>query len=237
MKNQYFADKRDFFKYTLLLDLHEQVSAIEQLVSVLMLTENDSTNEGRFTKYGCGKMRAELYRFLQGQLKVESRKVAAIRSLMREQKVDYLPYKDDEYFTDESRTAYFTELAALRLESAIVFFDPDIGLETGTSSYMRRCGTEKYLFYRELQTVADAIAPTNLLVVYQHLQKDSRKHERDLRLRADKISERLRVHQTSYVTDGDIAFLVTSHDDEIREQAFGCLRGFGDRHHDVHLGP
>jgi len=45
MKNQYFGDKRDFFKYDLSIELCERIP-LKQFTFIPMLTENDGTKEG-----------------------------------------------------------------------------------------------------------------------------------------------------------------------------------------------
>ena len=51
MKNQYFGDKRDYFKWNLILALTETQGSNKSLVYLPMLTPHDSTQEGRFTVY------------------------------------------------------------------------------------------------------------------------------------------------------------------------------------------
>lgn len=63
MKNQFFADRRDFFKYDLLLELLEG-GQLSGLTLVPMLTPDDGGPDGRFTRYRCGNRRAGLYKFL-----------------------------------------------------------------------------------------------------------------------------------------------------------------------------
>jgi hypothetical protein len=61
MKNQYFGDKRDFFKYNLLLDLLECLD-LATLTFIPMLTPDYGTNEGHFKSYKCKDRRRLKFR-------------------------------------------------------------------------------------------------------------------------------------------------------------------------------
>lgn len=67
--------------------------------------------------------------------------------------VKYLPYRDSEYFQNPSRVEYFEGVPTDWLAQAVVFFDPDVGLQTGSPFYMQRHGAEKYLMYADLCSV------------------------------------------------------------------------------------
>jgi hypothetical protein len=50
------------------------------------------------------------------------------------------------------------------LAGSVVFFDPDIGLQTGTVGYMRGKGAEKYLLYSDIRAVWDSHHTTATLM-------------------------------------------------------------------------
>ena len=84
MKNQYFADKRDFLKYDLLLELFDALPEINLLTSILMLTENDQTREGKFKQYPVGGGRKYLHAFLWGCIERGSFDVRNLREFFSE---------------------------------------------------------------------------------------------------------------------------------------------------------
>ncbi len=106
MKHQYFADRRDFLKHELLLDLADQHPSPGGLLSLLMLTPNDDTAEGSVRTYEQGLRRRELFEFLKGCLVAGTRNVSLLRGFMRQAGVDYQPYLDDHYFEDVHRAAH-----------------------------------------------------------------------------------------------------------------------------------
>ena len=72
MKNQYFGDRRDLFKYDLLLDVVESHGA-NRLTFVPMLTPNDDSGEGRLTQSDSRGRRVAVFEFLKGSLESGTR--------------------------------------------------------------------------------------------------------------------------------------------------------------------
>lgn len=210
MKHQYFADRRDFLKYELLLDLANVYSLPVRLLSLLMLTPNDDSAEGSVKTYEQGLRRRELFVFLKSCLAAGNRDVSRLRAFMRQVGVDYYPCRDDAYFTDAARSDYFVAGAAAARDHSVIFFDPDIGLETGTRNYMCRNGLEKYLMYADVSIVANAAPRDAVFVVYQHLQKHKGRVRADIKDRCLRLCHAVGSSSTAFVTDRDVAFLVTS---------------------------
>ena len=63
MKNQYFADQRDFLKYDLLVEVVENTPGICRLTNIPMLTPNDDTGEGDVLSYDEGTRRSDIFHF------------------------------------------------------------------------------------------------------------------------------------------------------------------------------
>ena len=137
MKNQYAGDVRDFHKYDLLLDL---VEGYRQLTNVIMLTPDDKTGEGCKKKYECGTRRADLHAFLATHTDVKN-----LPKLFVGRGFAYNHY--DKSFSHESRDDYFDSIPSEWLQQALVFCDPDIGLEQDRA-YSRRV-PDKYIWFEE----------------------------------------------------------------------------------------
>ncbi len=230
MKHQYFADRRDFLKYELLLDLVDQHPSSGRLLSVLMLTPNDDTAEGNVRTYEQGLRRRELFEFLKCCLAAGTRNVSLLRSFMRQVRVDYQPYLDDHYFEDTYRGEYFRACAAAAGERSLIFFDPDIGLETGKPGYMRRNGIEKYLMYDDVSMVTRAAPPDSIIVVYQHLQNDKNRIRDDIDTRCRGLCKAVGSSSTTFVTDRDVAFLVTGSEAKSNLWARQAVSSHGVKH-------
>ncbi|MBL8136207.1 MAG: hypothetical protein JNL48_06270, partial [Acidobacteria bacterium] len=122
--------------------------------------------------------------------------------------VKYLPYRDSEYFQNPSRVEYFEGVPTDWLAQAVVFFDPDVGLQTGSPFYMQRHGAEKYLMYADLCSVWARASEDSLFVVYQHLQNDATKRAGDLERRCHELMSHLATQSVWAVQWTDVALVV-----------------------------
>jgi hypothetical protein len=230
MKNQYFADRRDFLKYELLLDLVEGHPSPGRLLSILMLTPNDDTAQGGVTTYDQGLRRRDLFEFLRRCLAAGNRDVSLLRGFMRQVGVDYLPHLDDSYFEDAGRSAYFDACATAARDCPLIFFDPDVGLETDTLAYMRGNGIDKYLMYADVAVIAEVASADSVLVVYQHLQRNKSRIRDDLDTRCRRLCRAVGSSSTTFVTDSDVAFLVTGCGVKSNRWASQAIWSHGARH-------
>jgi hypothetical protein len=174
MRNELFADEHDFAKYDLLLEIIEKTPHISKLASFVMLGPDKNNLQGSRTDYGPGLRRHRLHAFLQDCIQGRNgrqRKLSELRQFMATY-CEYLPYGDDNpsAFSHTNRDAYFANAQDKDFENALVFFDPDTGLETRNESSMKDKPGE-YLFWKELETVfkrATQVHPESLFGVYQH---------------------------------------------------------------------
>lgn len=230
MKDQYFADRRDFVKYELLLDLVELLPGRPKLTFIPMLTQADGTKEGSVTRYDLGNRRPHLFHFLQAALNSERRELRQLHTFMRDSGITFYLHPDGEYFQHDRRDKYFGEVQGKELAAAVVFFDPDIGLETGSISYMRRQGFEKYLFYDDVRSVVERAPEDAIIVLYQHLQRDQTRVLADIRTRCSRLVAILGQSSIGYTKDRDVAFLVFSKSQNLHCQVLALM----ERHSHVH---
>jgi hypothetical protein len=133
VKDQYFADKRDFFKWDFLEDLLDGCPELKCFANITMLTPPDDSKEGNLKAYEVGHRREALYKFLQSCLIEGRQKVSGMRDYFQGKRFSYFPYRDsaETPYTFESRDDYFAKIPQEKLQQALVFFDPDIGLQAG----------------------------------------------------------------------------------------------------------
>jgi hypothetical protein len=211
VKNQYFGDRRDLFKYDLLADLAGCLPD-SRLVFIPMLTPNDDSGEGGLIAYGRGTRRGSLVDALRDAVASGIRDIQTLRNLMPSFGVQFMPHRDASYFPDVDRVEYFAAVPTQWLAASVVFFDPDIGLQTGTVRYMRGKGAEKYLLYSDLRAVLERATDSSVFVVYQHLQKDATKRAGDLQRRLRDLTTQVGVSVAWAIQWGDVAFLVMVRD-------------------------
>lgn len=218
MKDQYFADKRDFFKWDFLEDILDGIAELKSFTNITMLTPPDDSREGNLKGYGPGNRREQLYSFLQGCLNDSKQKVSEMRTYFQDKRFNYYPHRDNDQFayTHESREDYFLSVPEDALRQALVFFDPDIGLNAGSLGYMRRSGINKYLFDESLSAVAKRISDDSVIVVYQHLQRDRNRFWDDVEERCGRFRDLVGARGATFLTDRDIVFLATSRSPVVR---------------------
>lgn len=233
LKDQYFGDRRDIFKYDLLTEIALSLPSGPTLTFVPMLTCPDGKKEGSLTAYDQDLSRDVIYSFLRDAVSTNGRRLARLRQLMPQLGVDLFLFRGDsehdQYFEHPSRDDYFVAIPDRELSRSVLFLDPDVGLETGSVSYMRRNGLEKYLFYSELERLFHRASAKTILVVYQHLQNDKRRVRDDLRRRLRAVVQALHTSSATAVSDGEVAFLVTARD-QVGEHAARVLSGYASRH-------
>ncbi len=171
MKNQYFGDINDYFKYALLRALSGR-GELRTLVA-WMLTPEDGGADGRKLGYLSQPARyrgldPELFDFLKAAVERLPRGVASIEA------VGLLPNSrfHSSLLTDDisARQGYFQLLASLYAEADWVFFDPDNGFEVSSCTYGSR-NSSKFLYWAEL---AHAYRSGLSVLVYQHFPRERR---------------------------------------------------------------
>lgn len=228
MKNQYFGDKRDFVKYGLLLDLLEGLPRVKQLTALLMLTPEDGTGEGRFTKYPAGEGRKDLAEMLSAAVKAKHRDVRHLHTFLLSKRINYHLWQDEPLFSEATRQAYFSGFPREWLKNAVVFLDPDIGLRRPTKVADEE--HPKYVMEADLAGLRPEIVENSVVVLYQHLQNDLTKAVQDLKERGARFGEALGFTQVRWIQDGHVAFLVATGNPELRAEVDTVLLRFAKTH-------
>ncbi len=224
MKNQFFADRRDFFKYDLLLEMMEKAGFIRQLSFIPLLTPNDNRIGGRLTRYECENRRRGLYEFLRNCLSNRQRDVVLLRTFFGNRNIRYSPFRDSAYFTHQTRCEYFHSIPDSSFREALLFLDPDNGLEV---SSMNSANGDKYVRYDEAKELFGRMDASSLLVIYQHLPRQNRKlfFQRLER----KLTRNLGVEDVICISDNTIAFVVLARDTRKQSQLLTLLNSYAYR--------
>lgn len=220
VQHKYFGDSRDYFKYDLIKTVLEN-TALRHYVFIPMLTEHRDDAEGKVSPKDRGDKSPDLLRFIRS---CESKRLKHWRSWVARYAESYSTVEpvDETYFSDDGRETYWKRYEHfLSMRDALVFVDPDTGLETGRPSYLRRMGREKYILNPELRTLIERLDPSSVLMLYQHLPKNKHLHGQSVNKKIEQVrSVSKLVHARAYRED-DLAFIFVSKrestDREIRE--------------------
>ena len=218
MKNQYFGDKRDLLKFSLLEALAHGIPNVDRLTCIWLLTAPSPNNDGNrhFRAHEGG---STLATFLKQCIATGRRDVRELATYMDGRPKAYFSFGDEasQYFTASSRTNYFRSIPNSALRGAVVFFDPDNGLEPGSSI------TTAHLKYAELRSVFDRMDDDSIAVVYQHLPRLAA--EIFWPRTADRVRSALKC-SVGIVASGDVGFLIALRDQVAEAQVSEILREF-----------
>lgn len=212
MKNQYFGDIRDLFKYDLILKVIQDIDLIHQLLFIPMLTENDKSTEGNKTNHSkakAGTLNDELIAYLRSCVDNNRRNISEIEKYYKSKGINLFLYQQP--FTCKTRNVYFNEIKA-RGElfcNSLVFVDPDIGMEI-------KKPTEKHILYNEIKGLYEFMNANSVLMIFQYIPYlKNRKEYRNTR-----TEELKSILQTSpvYISSNDVIFFFLAKDYQIRNQ-------------------
>ena len=219
MKDQYFGDERDYFKYDLIIDLATCLQ-IPRFTNIVMLTPPDKSSDGKFIKYRPGIRNRDLYKFLQASARKKCRSVSCLGEFFSTSKkeIEYLPYRDDTYFEGRARDEYFNAIPPCWLETAVILVDPDIGLKPRSPSLR----SNEHVLPSEIHKLKAAIGSASVLVMIQF-----RGHmhwcERFEYLKG-------KIGRFDAIYNSDIAFICLTNDHAILAKLQACLRKYATDH-------
>jgi hypothetical protein len=226
VKNQYFGDRNDFYKYDLALSLVEQVDALRAFTLVPMLTPDDERADGGPADYAkLGKLRPGLYQYLMACVADPARRrVTSLKHYMRRNvpRVRYHQHGDATYITDVPRTSYFTSISQVEMASAVILVDPDNGFEVASTS---RATERKYLRYSELGDLYRAMGRDSVLLAYQHWPRMDR--DQAFAAIVEKIADQLPdAAGPVCVSSGSVGFFALAKDEQLLSQVREVFDGY-----------
>ncbi len=211
---KYFGDSRDFFKYDLITSILEGLK-IENYVFIPMLTNHRIDNEGNRTPTMIGGKSQDLLSFLSN---CNSKSLCHWEQWLNKYTKNYKTIEpvDNIFFDDTTRAEYWASFTEhLKENSALIFLDPDTGLESGSNSYLRKMGREKYILNHEVDLLYHHLSPSSVLMIYQHLPNNKHIHEEAV---SKKLKQLLTASGDRFVCayrEDDLAFLFLTKDQVI----------------------
>lgn len=225
---KYFGDDRDYFKYDLITSVVQGLS-LQHYVYVPMLTVHRDDDEGRIAPRNIFNKSQELFEFI-GNCPTKS--LTHWRTWLAPTFVnsyDTIMPEDETYFCDERRSEYWHQCRTLiGKKNALIFVDPDTGLESGSPSYLEQKGREKYILNAELIFLIQFLHTTSILMVYQHLPRNRHEHVNAVKkkLRQVRIANSS-THSCAYRED-DLAFIFISKTSVINKELLDILTVYHD---------
>jgi hypothetical protein len=221
VKNQWFGDKNDFFKFDLALTLIDDPN-LKCFTYIPMLTTDDQPRND-------DSRRPELSHFLRSCVKAPKRNIKNLRSFMSEnyRRIEYHPYRDDKLFSHEGeeRKEYFDGIPESCLNECLILIDPDTGFDPDPAGYKDRA---EYLKYDELSDLHGRMKSSSLLLVYQHLPRS-----RDMYF--GKIGKRVRIAIGKpgpvCVSNNVVAFFIIAKDHELLNETWSIIEDYAKKNY------
>ena len=161
MRNQFYSDRKDIWKWSLLLELAGQTHHIYQ---VAMLTHDNGEHKLDMGDPGtCSEL---VYRFFDRERRRNARDIYGVEQLVNG-RVTVLSQLGREYqfYSKRCHQKYFAhviqEITAENKGKKVVFLDPDVGLEVTKSN-------DGHVLYSDVCRVWTSLSDGDYLVVYQH---------------------------------------------------------------------
>lgn len=228
LKNQYFGDTRDLFKYDLILEILLRNKFLKQFTFVPMLTENDESFHGGKTSYRqakAGTQRTELRNFLERCVSENRRNISELERFFKTykfgRKIDFAIYKKDEYFSHDTRMKYFEEINGQTLCKSVVLADPDVGLEVKSMKGKE----EKYVKYHEVKYLHNRMDKNSVLVVFQFIPRVKR--EKYFPHVCKKLKKAVNDSPICYISDNQVAFFILTKYVKVQRLIMGIICRYG----------
>lgn len=229
LKNQYFGDVKDLFKYDLVEELIRGVPELKQFAFIPMLTAPDTRNDGNKVDYKrrAGSMNRELCEYLQTRVERGVRDIVEIKKYYRTKGIPIEIYGESEYFNHRNRYFYFKGIPNGLLKNSVILLDPDNGLEIKKSN-------ERHVLRSEVADLYGRMSNTSVLVVFQHFRRE--KHELTLTKVGRELGEACGVRPL-WIYDKEIIFYLLARQHALKRQVEQVLDKYGNRYGLLKIGP
>lgn len=222
---KYFGDSRDFFKYDLITQILDEMK-IENYVFVPMLTKHRIDNEGKKTPIKNGDKSEDLHSFI-GRCNPKSLSHWEKWLIAHVENYKTVEPVDESYFEDDSRNDYWASYAELLNEkNALIFLDPDTGLQSGSNSYLKKMGRDKYILDNEIKLLHDHLDPSSLLMIYQHLPNNKNDHKKAVRKKMEQLTALNIDSLVCGYREDDLVFLFLTKKPDLFKRLYGTLKNY-----------
>lgn len=233
MKNQYFGDNRDLFKYDLITEIMLGINSLEYFTFIPMLTKNDEKNDGNmrdFEKAKAGTENNDLKKCLEKYGKNCDKNLRDFRNIRRyfdlkEIKLNIYKENSTEYFEHRIRAEYFKiENLKKFLSNPLIFIDPDNGLQ------IKNTKSNKHLLYSEVKDIYEHMDENSILMIYQHFPRARYKYkEYTPEGRSNALKEKVGMrYQPTYISDNEIIFFLLAKNNKMNNELAKVVAKYGE---------
>ena len=224
MKNQYFGDNKDLWKYDLVMEIL-RAGLVEHFTFVPMLTKPDGTNHGgkadrRHAR--AGTRNKELANFLDECINSGQKDIKPMVGFFQRYGIKMtIYYGKDGYFSHRKRQSYFAGIENELLSKSLILVDPDNGLEVKSSG-------EKHLLYSEVKALYERMDKASTLMVYQYFPRASRPDY--LNSRMQELKDKVSGDYPVCAYDNKIAFFFLTKNESLEHELIHVIGDYSKRY-------
>jgi hypothetical protein len=221
VKNQYFGDNKDLFKYDLVWKIMK-ASPVTHFTFVPMLTKPDKTKHGRKSNRNhASTPNKELMNFLDDCINKGCKDIKQIVPFFQQRGINMTIYGKDGYFSHQKRQSYFAGIENGLLSRALILIDPDNGLEVKNSG-------EKHVLYSEVKGLYERMDEDSILMIYQYFPRVS--HQQFLNGLMQELKERISGDYPVCISDSEIAFFFLTKNEPLEHSLTHLISDYAERY-------
>ena len=213
---KYYGDDRDYFKYDLISTVLEE-NGFDSYGFIPMLTEHRYDNEGNIEPEPSTCKSDELLRFIYSYSKPDLNNWEIWLKRYVSSYTTVQPINST-YIGNSGRSEYWSKFNhVISMPESLIFFDPDTGVQAGRKTRIKSEEYEKYILNEEMLLLLESLSESSAFVIYQHLQRNSKKHEADMARKIEALSNMTAEIKISAYREKDLAFLFIAKSSKIHE--------------------
>jgi len=203
---KYYGDDRDYFKYDMISFILKEI-CFENYGFIPMLTKHRYDNEGRIAPIQNDCKSIELLRFIHAHSTPDLNKWELWLQKLVSSYLTVQPINST-YFGNRNRKDYWLKFSQIiASKRSLIFLDPDTGIQAGRKTRIGHNHYEKYILNEEMSDLLKQLHETSVFIIYQHLQRDSNKHESDIMRKISELYGMAAETKIAVYREKDLAFL------------------------------
>jgi hypothetical protein len=228
MRNEFFGDNRDLFKYDLIKEVILGIQTINNFTFIPMLTKDIGKHGNQIdrNKAKAGFKNMELTTYLDNCIDNDRRNIIEISGYYKKNNIRINIYKESIYFENRTRQEYFRDIPVDLLIKSLVFVDPDNGLEIKKSD-------KKHILYKEIADIFNRME-NSILMIFQFIPRE--KHKEYIERRSNELNQ-ITGYMPIFISDDVIIFFFLTKNDELKEKSTGILKKYKNNYENLFYGP
>lgn len=221
MKNQFFGDNRDLFKYDLVYRIME-AGLVNHFTYIPMLTKGQGDACDR-KEENLGNKNDPLREFLDECIRKYVRNINQLEEFFKDKITIYKKDDEDKYFSRGQREQYFEQVPDKLLKKSLILVDPDNGLEP------RKGAKKEHVQCSDIKKLYERMDENSILMVFQDLSRKKREY---LNQTSTRIKKEVRTEEKPiFAHDGKTAFFFLTQNKAAKNSLRNVILEYKNKNH------